>query len=177
MVRERCRSGATSSGSRRAATSWRKRLSARRSRSSLNICAPCSAIRTIRRGRGNATERMNLHTNAVARSPSTQTARVIVASDRAPISAGGEWLRFASSVGTADAIYRNLAVVHARAPTRVLVRASDDAVDIDYESLIAAHRAHSLGATVGCVEVPIGIAQRFTVLGVDASGRVVRSAD
>ena len=120
---------------------------------------------------------MNLHTNAVARSPSTQTARVIVASDRAPISAGGEWLRFASSVGTADAIYRNLAVVHARAPTRVLVRASDDAVDIDYESLIAAHRAHSLGATVGCVEVPIGIAQRFTVLGVDASGRVVRSAD
>lgn len=120
---------------------------------------------------------MNLQTNAVARSPWTQIARVIVASDRAPTSAGGEWIRFASSVGTADAIYRNLATVHAQAPTRVLVRVGDDAGDIDYESLIAAHRAHSLGATVGCVEVPIAIAHRFTVLGVDASGRVVRSAD
>ena len=120
---------------------------------------------------------MKLHTNAVARSPSTQTASVTVASDRAPTPAGGEWMRFASSIGTADAIYRNLGVVHAHAPTRVLVRLGDDVGDIDYESLVAAHRAHSLGATVGCVEVPIAIARRFTVLGVDGSGRVVRSAD
>lgn len=120
---------------------------------------------------------MNLHTNVLARSPSPQTVTVLVASDHPPAPADGDWMRFASSVGTADAIYRNLAVVHAHAPTRVLVRLGDDAGDIDYESLVAAHRAHSLGATVGCLEVPIAIARRFTVLGVDASGRVVRSAD
>ena len=120
---------------------------------------------------------MNVHTNALARRPLTQTATVIVAADRAPNSAGGEWMRFESPVGTADAIYRNLVVVNAHAPTRVLVSTGENAGDIDYESLVAAHRAHSLGATVGCVEVPIAVAHRYAVLGVDASGRVVRFAD
>jgi glucose-1-phosphate adenylyltransferase len=83
-------------------------------------------------------------------------------------------MRFASSVGTADAIYRNLAVVHAHVPTRVLVRIGDRAGGMDYEPLIAAHRAHDLGATVGCAEVPTAIARRFVVLGVHANGRVVR---
>jgi glucose-1-phosphate adenylyltransferase len=86
-------------------------------------------------------------------------------------------MRFASPVGNADAIYRNLAAVHGHAPTRVLVHIGDDARDIDYELLVAAHRAHNLGATVGCLEVPVAIAHRFTVLGVDATRRVVRSAD
>jgi len=85
-------------------------------------------------------------------------------------------MRFVSSVGTAHAIYRNLALVHGLAPTRVLVRVGDDAGAVDYHALVAAHRVHSLGATVGCVEVPAAIARRFVVLGVDGSGRVVRCA-
>ena len=112
----------------------------------------------------------------MARRPSSQAAAVLVAPDRGPRSADGGWLRFASSVGTADAIYRNLAAIHAHAPTRVLVRIGDDAGGMDYKSLVAAHRAHSLGATVGCAEVPAAIAQRFVVLGLDANGRVVRFA-
>lgn len=120
---------------------------------------------------------MNSPSNVVARGVSTHTAAVLVAPDRAPSSAGGAWMRFVSSVGTADAIYRNLAAVHALAPTRVLVRIGDDAGGIDYDALVAAHRGHSLGVTVGCAEVPAAIAQRFTVLGVDAMGRVVRFAD
>jgi glucose-1-phosphate adenylyltransferase len=120
---------------------------------------------------------MNFLSTVIARGPSTQAAAVYIAPDRAPSPAGGAWLRFASPVGTADAIYRNLAMVHAHAPTRVLVRVGDDAGGIDYESLVAAHRGHSLGATVGCAEVPAAIAQRFAVLGVDANGRVVRFAE
>jgi len=116
---------------------------------------------------------MNFLSTVIARGPSTQAAAVYIAPDRAPSAA----LRFASPVGTADAIYRNLAMVHAHAPTRVLVRVGDDAGGIDYESLVAAHRGHSLGATVGCAEVPAAIAQRFAVLGVDANGRVVRFAE
>jgi glucose-1-phosphate adenylyltransferase len=104
----------------------------------------------------------------------SQNAAVFVAPDRASGAAGGGWMRFVSSVGTADAIYRNLALVHELAPTRVLIRIGDDAGGMDYESLVAAHRAHSLGATVGCAEVPAAIAQRFAVLGVHPDGRVVR---
>jgi len=120
---------------------------------------------------------MSSPSNVVARGVSTHTAVVLVAPDRAPSSAGGAWMRFVSSVGTADAIYRNLAAVYALAPTRLLLRVGDDADGMDYDALVVAHRAHSLGATVGCVEVPTAVAQRFAVLGVDASRRIVRFAD
>jgi glucose-1-phosphate adenylyltransferase len=119
---------------------------------------------------------MNPRGTVQAPGASAQVASVLVASDRSPTSAG-EWTRLASSFGTADAIYRNLAVVRAHAPTRVIVRTGRDPGDIDYASLVAAHRADGLGATVGCVEVPMGSAHCFMVLGVDARGRVVRSAD
>ena len=68
-------------------------------------------------------------------------------------------------------------MVHAHAPTRVLVRHGDDADDIDYEPLVRRIERTSLGATIGGVEVPIAVAHRFTVLGMDANGRVVRSSD
>ena len=108
----------------------------------------------------------------MARGTTTQTATVLVAADATL--GHGEWIRFASPIGTADAIYRNLAVVSARAPTVVLVRIGDDAGGVDYEPLVAAHRGRSFGATVGCAEVPAAIARQFAVLGVHADGRVVR---
>jgi glucose-1-phosphate adenylyltransferase len=113
--------------------------------------------------------------NIDQRGPS-MTATVLIAADRAPSSAGGGWTRLGSPLGTADAIYRNLTLVHDLAPTRVLVRVGDDAGGVDYESLVATHDTHGLGATVGCVVVPAAIARRFAVLGLDGKGRVVRFA-
>src|SRR5512143_2773017 len=123
---------------------------------------------------------MSLHSNVsdvVAHGASIPSVAVLPAPDSAPAPVAGGWMRFASSLGTADAIYRHLALLQEQAPSEVLVRVGDDVRGVDYDALLATHRTRNLGVTVGCVEVPVAVARRFTVLGVDGHGRVVRFAD
>ena len=74
--------------------------------------------------------------------------------------------------GTADAVYQNLDLIMERAPAYVLVLAGDHVYKMDYRPMIEAHAASGADVTVGCVEVPVGEAGAFGVMGVDTSGWV-----
>jgi glucose-1-phosphate adenylyltransferase len=78
--------------------------------------------------------------------------------------------------GTADAIYRNLTLVKHLGPARVVVKIGEEPADLDYPGLLATHAERTFGTTVGCVEAPVEVAQRFVVLGIGPGGRVVRFA-
>lgn len=106
-----------------------------------------------------------------------QAVTVLVTGERAVGAAADGWLRFDSDVGTADAIYRNLDAVRARTPTSVVVCVTASPCELDYEPLLATHRARRLGVTIGCIEVPATAAQGRAVVGVDRRGRVVRVAN
>ncbi len=80
-------------------------------------------------------------------------------------------------VGTADAVYQNLELVHQHHPNLVLVLAGDHVYKMDYGPMLAYHLEQQADVTVGCIEVPIAEAHRYGVLAVDAAGRVVRFAE
>ena len=74
--------------------------------------------------------------------------------------------------GTADAVYQNLELIMERVPAYVLVLAGDHVYKMDYRPMIEAHAASRADVTVGCVEVPVGEAGAFGVMGVDTNGWV-----
>ncbi len=74
--------------------------------------------------------------------------------------------------GTADAVYQNIELVMERVPAYVLVLAGDHVYKMDYRPMIETHAASGADVTVGCVEVPVGEAGGFGVMGVDANGWV-----
>jgi glucose-1-phosphate adenylyltransferase len=76
--------------------------------------------------------------------------------------------------GTADAVYRNLAVIEALNRRLVLVLAGDHVYRMDYRPMLEQHRARGAAVTIGCVEVPTEEARHFGVLTVDERGRVDR---
>lgn len=77
-------------------------------------------------------------------------------------------------LGTADAVYQNLATILAHAPAQVLVLAGDHAYRMDYGAMLAAHRRRGARLTIGCLRVPITEARGFGVMEVDAAQRVCR---
>lgn len=79
--------------------------------------------------------------------------------------------------GTADAIYQNVDLIERLAPERVLVLAADHVYRMDYRPMLEAHVATGLGATVGCIEVPLAAASEFGVMATDSSGRVRHFAE
>ena len=75
---------------------------------------------------------------------------------------GDEWY-----IGTADAIYQNLDIIHRMAPEYVLVLSGDHVYRMDYGPLIAQHQSAGADMTVCCIEVPVEDASAFGVLTVD----------
>ncbi len=79
--------------------------------------------------------------------------------------------------GTADAVYQNLDILRLHAPEYVLILAGDHVYKMDYARLLAEHVARAADVSVGCVEVPIGIATGYGVMALDADSRVVEFAE
>lgn len=85
-----------------------------------------------------------------------------------------ERARSPGCVGTAEVLHRQLRFVEDLAPQRVLLIEADALRGIDYASLIDAHVARGLGATLAYAEIAARAdASRGTVL-VDSCGRVLR---
>lgn len=79
--------------------------------------------------------------------------------------------------GTADAVFQNLDVIRRNQPRYVLVLAGDHIYKMDYGRMLAQHAEHGADMTVACMEVPIGEASSFGILGVDDSQRVISFAE
>jgi glucose-1-phosphate adenylyltransferase len=76
--------------------------------------------------------------------------------------------------GTADAVYRNLALIEQFDRRLVLVLAGDHVYQMDYRPMLEQHCERGASVTIGCVEVPIEEASQFGVLMTDGRGRIDR---
>src|SRR5436305_7148231 len=79
--------------------------------------------------------------------------------------------------GTADAVYQNLDILRRHAPEYVLILAGDHIYKMDYARLLAEHVGRGADVSVGCVEVPVGIATGYGVMALDDDARVVEFAE
>src|SRR5690349_15975973 len=84
----------------------------------------------------------------------------------------GDWYK-----GTADAVYQNVDILRRHAPEFVLVLAGDHIYKMDYARLLAEHVERAADVSVGCVEVPIGLASEYGVMALDQQARVVEFAE
>jgi glucose-1-phosphate adenylyltransferase len=76
--------------------------------------------------------------------------------------------------GTADSLFQNADLIEQLAPDYVLVLAGDHIYRMDYRAMLETHVTAGLGATVGCVEVPIASASEYGIIVLGARGRVER---
>jgi glucose-1-phosphate adenylyltransferase len=76
--------------------------------------------------------------------------------------------------GTADAVYRNLAVIEELDRRLVLILAGDHVYRMDYRPMLEQHCERGAAVTIGCVEVPAEDARQFGVLTLDDRGRIDR---
>lgn len=74
--------------------------------------------------------------------------------------------------GTADAVFQNLDVIRRNRPRYVMVLSGDHIYKMDYGRMLSQHVEHGADMTVACMDVPIGEASAFGVMGVDDSQRV-----
>ena len=79
--------------------------------------------------------------------------------------------------GTADSVYQNIDLIERLAPERVLILAGDHVYRMDYGPMLEAHAQAGLGATIGCIEVPLASAHDLGVLATDGTGRVRHFAE
>jgi len=76
-------------------------------------------------------------------------------------------------LGTADAIYQNLYSIDQEDPEIVLVLSGDHVYKMDYQKMVRYHHEKEADLTIACIEVPLAEANRFGIMEVDATGRVV----
>jgi glucose-1-phosphate adenylyltransferase len=75
--------------------------------------------------------------------------------------------------GTSDAIYQNLNFIQERRADLVLILSGDHIYKMDYRTIIETHRRHNADLTVGVMEVPLDETDRFGIMTVDESDRIV----
>ncbi|HCV00085.1 MAG TPA: glucose-1-phosphate adenylyltransferase, partial [Dehalococcoidia bacterium] len=75
--------------------------------------------------------------------------------------------------GTADAVYQNLYLIAQSKAEEVLILSADQVYLMSYRNLVAHHRQQQADVTIGVYSVPIEEAQRFGVLELNESGRMV----
>ncbi|WP_104134159.1 glucose-1-phosphate adenylyltransferase [Cryobacterium sp. Y62] len=71
--------------------------------------------------------------------------------------------------GSADAILQSLNLIHDEKPDIVVVVGADHVYRMDFSQMIDAHIASELSATVAAIRQPIGLADQFGVIEVDAA--------
>ncbi|NTU77903.1 MAG: glucose-1-phosphate adenylyltransferase [Chloroflexales bacterium] len=75
--------------------------------------------------------------------------------------------------GTSDAIYQNLSFITERRADLVLILSGDHIYKMDYTTIIDTHRRNQADLTVGVMEVPLEETDRFGIMTVDESDRIV----
>ncbi len=75
--------------------------------------------------------------------------------------------------GTSDAIYQNLGFITERRADLVLILSGDHIYKMDYSTIIDTHRRNRADLTVGVMEVPLEETDRFGIMTVDESDRIV----
>jgi glucose-1-phosphate adenylyltransferase len=75
--------------------------------------------------------------------------------------------------GTSDAIYQNLNFIRERKADLVLILSGDHIYKMDYTDLIESHLRNRADLTVGVMDVPLEETDRFGIMTVDDSLRVV----
>ena len=75
--------------------------------------------------------------------------------------------------GTADAVYQNKHFLKRYNPEHILIVAGDHIYKMDYGRMLAIHAQHRADMTVACIDVPLGEAGEFGVMGVDEDDRVI----
>ena len=76
-------------------------------------------------------------------------------------------------LGTADAIYQNLYSIEPIDCREVLVLSGDHIYKMDYQKMVAFHRAKGASVTLAGLEVPLGDANRFGILQVNEDNRAI----
>ncbi|MGP6188853.1 MAG: glucose-1-phosphate adenylyltransferase [Vulcanimicrobiaceae bacterium] len=76
-------------------------------------------------------------------------------------------------LGTADAVFQNIDIIHSYGPEYMIVLAGDHVYKMDYEQMLEQHVNENADVTIGCLEVPREEASGFGVVGVDVSDVVV----
>jgi glucose-1-phosphate adenylyltransferase len=75
--------------------------------------------------------------------------------------------------GTADAVYQNLYSIVRENPKYLVVLSGDHVYKMDYARMLRFHQERGAAVTLATIEVPIADAQRFGVIAVDETERVV----
>lgn len=83
--------------------------------------------------------------------------------------AHSDWYR-----GTADAIYHNLWYVAERKADEIFILSGDHVYRQDYREMLAYHRDTRADVTVAVTEVPLADANRFGIMEVDQTDRILR---
>ena len=81
---------------------------------------------------------------------------------------GEQWYQ-----GTADAVYQNLYSIMRENPRYLIVLSGDHVYKMDYARMLRFHQEKGAAATLATIEIPIGDANRFGVIAVDESERVI----
>ena len=76
-------------------------------------------------------------------------------------------------LGTADAIYQNLHVLHPEQPDDVLVLAGDHVYKMNYADMATFHHDNDAVVTVGVIEMDKERAKGFGIVEVDAQSRII----
>jgi glucose-1-phosphate adenylyltransferase len=70
-------------------------------------------------------------------------------------------------LGSADAIYQSLNLIHDEHPDIVVVVGADHVYRMDFSQMVEQHRATGAGVTVAAIRQPISLADQFGVIEVD----------
>lgn len=85
---------------------------------------------------------------------------------------GGRWYK-----GTANAIYENIDFVDGFEPDYVLILSGDHIYNMNYEKMLAFHKAKQADVTISAIQVPWEEASRFGIITTDPEGRVVKFSE
>ncbi|SEA20468.1 glucose-1-phosphate adenylyltransferase [Alkalimonas amylolytica] len=76
-------------------------------------------------------------------------------------------------LGTADAIYQNLHLIHGLDPEQVCIFGGDHIYKMDVRQMLDFHRQNNASMTVAAIPVPVADAHHFGVIEVDANGKMI----
>ncbi|MDE6667621.1 MAG: glucose-1-phosphate adenylyltransferase [Clostridia bacterium] len=74
--------------------------------------------------------------------------------------------------GTANAIYQNIRFMKMYDPEYVLILSGDHIYKMDYDKMLAAHKAAKADCTIACMQVPMKEASRFGILNTNKDGTI-----
>ncbi len=74
--------------------------------------------------------------------------------------------------GTANAIYQNIRFMKMYDPEYVLILSGDHIYKMDYDKMLAAHKAAKADCTIACMKVPMKEASRFGILNTNPDGSI-----